>query len=430
MTLTERQLAVLKQFHIVDAHGAWINVRLVRPEDKPLGDGPKVRQDVVRRFFDLDTTNGQIWLEWTLHQAAGGDRARESSVRAMDQMKQRFMDERLHGYQHARTREIFPPIEKEAAGREWESGVKQQFEEVLMSSDQDAVEKLGVWGFFRDWPGNQGIYQKVYEVFKAWLELQPRLAEMNQELERDGKPLLATKPADVSDLENMESLCKKVVRYFASKVARDDVRLATWKGNSYIYSDDSIIVTCPLTYAASVRYGCDAWSFSNRDSFERLLLDENNFADNWGGPTQKGVYWAFIHFKCPMPRWVARRNNQFQVHELTNLAVELRSSGEAAPYTFIDEEGQSKVEAQVREMITHELTRPDDPADGEMPVKRGPNVFTTRQEVESVLYSLNCAMKAVAEWSQTFDTNRVKVKPLDYPKETKPTAEPPAGPPS
>lgn len=414
MNLSERQLAICKQFGIVNDKGEWIHVKLIRPEDKPLGYGPKVHPDVIRKLFDLDKTPGQVWLEWILHQAAGGDRARESSLRAMEQMKQRFMDERLHGYQHAKTREVFPPIDKSEAERRFKA-VEHRFAEVLVSADQDVVEKLGVWGFFRDWPGNQGIYQKVHEVFTVWSELQPKLEQMNREMERESKQPLPSSPKEIADVEAMEGLCKKIVRYYASKEARDDIRLASWRGNDWIYNDDLVIAICPLTYAASARYGCDGWSFSNRDAFERLLLDENNFNDNWGAATKKGTFWVFLRFKCPMPRWVGRKNNQFQVYELTNLALEMsKGHGSLAGWTITNEEGQMMTTDSVVSMIRQEVLRGADPADQELPVKRGPNVYTTTEEADRVVNSFLAAVKTVESWLSGFDAKRIKADALDY----------------
>lgn len=418
MKYTAAQMAVLKEFSVVDAKGEWIYRKLIRPEASPLGYGPKVDPSVIDKLFSLDPT--EVWLKWILHQAMGGDRAKESSLRAMEQMKQRFLDERLHGYQHAKTREVYPPVDKSAAEDRWKS-IEDKMGEVLVSADQDTVEKLGVWGFFRDWPGNQGIYQKVYEVFKAWRELQPQLLQMNKELERESKPALPTTPKDIADIEAMENLCKKVVRYFASKVARDDIRLASWRGNDWIYNDDVILALCPLTYAASVRYGCDAWPFSNRDSFERLLLDDNAFSDNWGTPTQKGMFWVFLRFKVPMPRWVSRKQNQFFVYELTHLAVELRKPFKE--FTFIDEEGQARSLGDVIDTVRHEVTRSDDPTDAEMPVKRGPNVYTSMDEAEKIIAHLAKALEVVREWVATFDTSRIKATPLDYKTKGKPSLE-------
>lgn len=424
MTLTERQRTVLQQFNIVNAKGDLVYLKLIRPEDKPLGYGPKVHPDVLKKLIALDTTEGQIWLEWIFHQAAGGDRARESSLRAMEQMKQRFLDERLHGYQHAKTREVFPPVNKTEAERRW-AAVEQRFAEVLVSADQDAVEKLGVWGFFREWPGNQGIYQKVSEVFTVWMDLQPNLALMNQERARNSEAIMASKPSEITDIEQMESLCKKIVRYFASLEARKDVRLASYNGNDWIYNDDTLIVLCPLTYATSVRYGCDGWSFANRDAFERLLMDENNFNDNWGSATKKGAFYAFVRFKCPVPRWVGRKNNQFQVYELTNLAVELgKQKAGCKGWSFVDEEGQSKSYEAVKALLRQEVTRPEDAADQEMPVKRGPNVYTTAEEAERIVAAFSKAMQAVEVWANTFDVKRVKCDPMDY--QTKLSAGPPA----
>ena len=408
MTYTERHLKVLREFRVIDQRDRFIERHLLRPEEKPMGMGPVLEPKAANRLIAADDTEGQVWLEWIFNEAAGGATAKESSERALEQMKQRFMDERLHGYQHARTGEIFPKMSKEEAERRW-LDTEPKFREVLFNADQDSVEKLGVWGFYRHWPGKDGIYEQVAATVQKWQALRPKVEQMNDDIVVDGKERVALGPDGIANLEALTALVKKVERYFASKAARIDIRLAQWKGNDYVYNDDFIMALVPLTYASAVRYGHDGWQWANRDTFERVLLDDQSFADAWKSGTQRGSFYVYLRFKCPVPRWVARKSDKFFVHELTNLALELSKNvtskdfDEMGKLVFWDEEGRNTMRFQdICKMIRQEVNRPMD-EEKDMPIKRGQNVYKTAEEAEQVIEHLTSALQEVLRWAVHFN---------------------------
>lgn len=419
MAYTERQLKVLREFCILDDDNQLVCRRLCRPEDKPLGMGPKLEASAVQRLIDVDATEGQVWLEWIFNQAAGGSAAKESSERALEQMKQRFMDERLHGYQHARTREIYPKLPKEDAERRYVEA-EPKFREVLFYTDQDLVDKFGVSGFYRHWPGKDSVYANIEKTVKTWLALQPKLAQMNDELAAEDKERLPVGPSGIDSVDALVALVTKVERYFMSKAARMDVRLAKCNGNDYIYNDDYIIALSPLTYAAAVRYGCDSWLWANRETFERVLLDESqNFADAWKADVQRGLFYVYLRFKCPVPRWVARKNNRFHVYELTNLALQLNRASTSLindyeKLCFFNEEGHATMHfSDICQLIRQEPYRKP-VEDNEMPIICGPNVYTSVDECETVILHLRYALDAVATWAKSFNPDVVVADALAF----------------
>jgi hypothetical protein len=62
----------------------------------------------------------------------------------------------------------------------------------------------------------------------------------------------------------------------------------------------------------------------------------------------------------------------------------------------------------VKNMIMAEPERGVDPQDEEMPIKRGPNVYKSKQEAEKVIQHLDMALAEIVEWAATFDTKTIK----------------------
>jgi hypothetical protein len=140
---------------------------------------------------------------------------------------------------------------------------------------------------------------------------------------------------------------------------------------------------------------------------------------------------VFFYWKVPMPSWISRKDNEFHRHELVNLALEIPRT--AAVFTrplgsplvfskagivFHDEENAANMSyEQVQKMILDEPTRPMDPQDEEMPVKRGPNAYLTDDEAKERAAAFERAFGTVSTWAQRFDLSRVKVDTLGEDKD-------------
>lgn len=407
MPYQEPVLSVLKEFRLVDANGEPTMVNLRRPKGKPLGLGPMMDPGAMQRLIDADRTPDKHWLRWIFFQAGGGQRAKEQSEKALDRVKKRFIEERINGFQHPRTKEEFPPVSQEEAERRWEA-VKDEFVAVTDCADQDAVEHLSVFGFFRHWPGQGEIYEKTVNTITEFQDIFPKLLKMNSELAMESRPELPTEPDQIPTLEAMQQITAKVDRYFASKKARTDIREDT------IYSDDYIVAVAPLTYAAAVKYGHDEWAWANRAKFDEVLSGETSaYNDQWKSNTAHGKIYVYLMFKYPVPAWMSRKGGEFKLRRLTNLAMELSSNdlNLINPDSIViwDEENRNTMRlADVKEMILNEPDRAPDPEDEGFVITRGANVYKDRQEAETVVWHLEKAVKAVLEWAKTFDPKRIK----------------------
>ena len=400
----------LRKFRLTDEDG-----RLVQCVLKQEGAGPKLSGDVIDRFAAGDMTPEHQWFEWMLHQSAGGDKARANSNQIQAQIKARFITERVNGFTDEDTGQYRAPVPQAEAEARW-AAKEQRFTDLLTCAGQDTVAKLGAYGFYRNWPGNphDRIYEKVLEAVTHFLKLYDKVLEMNDELERDGKDPLGTTPDTIPTVEDMNKITSKVERYFASKVARDDIRVAPWKSEKWIYNDDYVTAVAPLTYAAAVKYGWDAWSFANREKFDAALEKESTYgSDRWKAAISRGLMYVYLRFNTPVPRWIARSGGKSEVLQLTQLALQINTTEMQALDTdsliVYDEEGRDTMRvADVKNMIRAEPTREDDPQDADMPIKRGPNVYTSADEAEKVIAHLDMALAEIVEWARTFDVKSIK----------------------
>jgi len=394
--------AVLREFRLIDAAGRLVEAYLERPENKPLGHGFKLNLDVIQRLSAADTTPDKRWLRWIFFQAGGGQRAKDASTKALDQTRDRFIAERVNGYEDAVTKTVFEPVSKTEAESRW-NALESRWSDQLTSADQDVVEHLHVFGYYRAWPGKDKLYSRVADAVTKILSLSKEIKLMNLECAETSGKSIASEPSDFATIDDLEGAVKAVERYFASKGARDDIKV------DFIYEDDNVRVICPLTYAASVRYGFDNWPFSNRTIFEEVLESDNSFRDAWKSTTSRSVL-VFWYWKVPMPSWISRKNNEFCRYELVNLAMEMpRTPSVGSEPQFHDEELATNLSCnQLKAMILDEPVRLPDPQDEELPVKRGPNAYSSQYEADVRIQSLGRAFAAINCWFNTFDLKRIK----------------------
>ena len=425
-----QEMAILKKYRIVLSAGDTVkrggNVRVLaadelrtcalkQPVGRPLGEGPLLNPDAIDKLLSADTTPDKKWLDWIFFQAGGGEKSQQMREAALQQIKDRFIDERVNGFQHPDTHEYVPQVSRQDAETRW-ADAEAKFKDILKVCDQDSVTKLNTFGFFRQWPGNNRIYENVVAALTRYLKFYKKVLQMNKEVAREGGAPSATEPEEIKTWEEMNKISNRVERYFASKIARDDIRLSghpTRKDN-LIYDDDYVTVLVPLTWAAAVRYGYPGWAWANRETFDDVLSnDGNDFRNEWKKSTSRGGVYVYITFNSPVPIWVSRAGNTFRQYELTNLALELNNDalkklGNVYALRVWDEENRNSLTiGDVKQMIRAEPTRKD-PQDEEIPVTRGRNVYSTAEEAEEVVRHLDAALAAVVEWAKSFDAATIK----------------------
>lgn len=407
--MTDKEIEILKKWKILKPDGTERTVRLTRPlraGDQPQGVGPLIAPDALSRLLNADTTPDKHWLDWIFFQAGGGETAKRISSEALQRIKESFIDELTHGYTDRETGQHHGPVPHAEAVERWDR-VKSRFSDLLTVGDQDKVRHLRVFGYFREWPGNANIYAHVVEAITNYLKIYPKLLQMNKELAREGGEPLPTKPEDIPTWENMLAVASHVERYFASKKARTDIREET------IYDDDVIRALAPLTYAAAVKYGYEGWPWADPKAFNDLLTASGKF-DEWQEYTT-GKIIVYLTFKVPVPAWIARKGGEWQMKDLTDLAIYRPQKDFAAPFDswlVFDQENNLRLKiADVKKMILDEPTRTDSEEE-DSPFKRGANVYKDAAEAQHVVASLDRALRAVQTWAEKFDVKKIKTNTL------------------
>jgi hypothetical protein len=415
--------AIFKKYRIISEQDREIGGKSVRTmeyttaylqrardtEGRILGKGHLMNLDVVEKLVKTDTSPRYQWLDWMLFQVGGGQEALRRSEQAGDQVHQRFIEERVRGYRDMSGR-WHEPISQEQAEQKWQL-THSRFNTVLNVSDQDIVEKLRVFGFYRHWPGGPNkLYENCIKAVSSFLALLPKTCEMNDFMAKQGMrdKLIKIDSKDYATVEMLQSAVSKIERFFAALAARKDIQVEK------IYEDDFLSVICPLTYAAAVRYGWDGWQFSNRNAFENNLEKSNSsWQDSWRDMTgTQGKFVVYIQFHLPMPSWVSYEKDKFTRYTLQNLAIPIEKKSvkklDLSNSVVFDEENRPNQGLEsVRSQIVHEPTRDDDPANEEYPVLRGPRVFQTKESAQQVVDHLNTAISRIEEWAASFDCKRV-----------------------
>lgn len=374
-----------------------------------LGKGPIMSEDALSRIIDADITPNKEWLDWMLFQAGGGKEARRKSEQAIEQLKERFIDERVRGFRDGKGTYHDPVSEQDARAR-WQQA-EARFREVLMVGDQDMEEKLHVFGYHRNWPGAHRLYERVSTAVNKFLKLRKKAIAMNKFYEKEGqdeKQINLDQKA-YETIESVEAANKKIERFYASREARQDVRYDT------VYDDDYLRIIVPITYAAAVEFGNNNWQWANKKNFEDRL--EGSSANSWNDPWtrmtgQDKKVPVYIMFKVPMPSWVAYKDSRFNRYSFNSLALMLdhdklkNLNPETVP--LYDEENKQHVNlANMRQAVADEATRVYNPEEEEFPVHRGAPVYKDLAEADAVLQHLDAGLDALKDWAKKFDTKRV-----------------------
>jgi hypothetical protein len=395
------------------------NLRAARDaEGRILGDGYMLNLDVVRRFIEADTLGGDYeWLDWMLFHCGGGVEGQRRSTQSLEQTMDRFIDERVRGYRDT-SGKYHPAVPKAEAEAKWALS-RNKFRDVLMIGDQDTVEKLHVFGFHRNWPGHNKAYENATKAVKTFLELLPKTKEMNSFMARNGSPakIVKIKPKDYATVEALDEAIKKIERFYASKAAREDIRIEK------IYEDDYLEIACPITYAAAVRYGWDGWPFANSETFETNLDGTGNkWSDAWRKTLKDDdSVIVYIRFHVAVPSWVSYDKAKFTRFTMENIALLIKKKQlrVANPWSVpvMDEENRPGMTLQhMCEFIRSEPKRVYDPAIEEYPVHVGPPVYQSEAEANNVVNHLIKGVEVLQDWAKKFDPKALVV---DYMPETR-----------
>ena len=474
LALDAAAIKVLQKYKLVDASGrqTFTNLKVNKNGDLPakaqrdhvsIGSVPRMEADAIMHFVAADKTPNRIWLDWMLHQAAGGD---EGKARTNDQF-QALRGIKLRQWttgKYTVAGKERPPLSMNQAEEFWKQKESTYWRIFEIGDDDVIANWQDPYGFSRQWPGvfpsksrsKNGSYAKIV---KAVTEFQEVLPDMRSYNSQNPKRAVSTNPDDYSSVKELTEALASIKHFFASQESYDDV--------DYDLIEDSDVLTAlaPLTYRAAVEYGWDDWAWANREKFEQSMRTVGGNQNEWSEVTRQAVP-VFIVLKTPAPGWIRKRTDTQpgKFVSLVNMALHIPISSlktfNPGQLQVWDEENQAKRNwTRVVQMVldaTPEKIQapapapagnapapdedeqrrhaPDDApefdedrpqADAEVEdemnfvkVGSGETPYQNAEEAEHVARSLTAVMQKIQAWAKSFDPARLHSDYLTKRKKT------------
>jgi hypothetical protein len=418
---------------------------------KKLGHGRIMSDDCLQRFVLADPSKDNKYLDWMVFMAGGGQEAMDKSIQLWkgespdDPNSLRnlcykdFMAEQVQGYTDDKG-VSHKPVSKAEAEENWQKAEPRCYFEFLMG-DQDIAVEDG-YGFFREWPGKDGLYDRIVNVVQLWHNAQPKLLNQNKAIAR--AEALRSAPNNSWSADDAQFMAK-----WADNPSRELVELdlyAKWKPKEYsqkdatyntlqavlnklsdirrlqilkddrhelIYEDAVVKVLCPLTVGSSLKYGSSKWCISNRSEFDRSI-DGNNYGTghNWKNYTSKGPL-VFLLFKVPMPIWCSKMAIHIPSSDLCQLERQIKKlawfdvqNAPSTHYTY------STMVERVREEHVAAYSITGLSADEKALALAGracERAWRNQHDALRVEEALDKAVAHVVAWGLKFDTKKVVV---------------------
>lgn len=421
---------------------------------KKLGHGKLMSDECLARFIKADPSGDCKYLDWMIFMAGGGQDVMDKALRLWNGEKpddpnslrnlcrKDFIAEQVNGHNDDNG-VYYPPVSIEQAERTWAEKEQRHMFEFIMG-DQDIAAEDG-YGFFREWPGKDGVYERVVNVVQMWHNAQPKLLAKNKIFDRAER--LRTTPHSLWSKEDSEFMAKHTDNPVKERVVLD--LYAKWKPNEYsqkdavyntlasvldkltdfrraqllkddrhevIYDDEHLRVICPLTIGASIKFGSSKWCVSNRSEFDRSI-DGNVYGTghNWKSYTQRGPL-VYLLFKVPMPVWCSKLAIHIPEGDLPLLSTRIYA---LAWYDVLNAPNTSYKHSDFVERLRAEHEATDAPMLPMTPDERalaygnrpfGP-AWTHPITGKLIETSIAKAIGKIIEWGKTF--NRKKVV-IDY----------------
>lgn len=412
MPYTPEEVAVLTKYKIMLPEGGLQMVNLRLPLGQPLGRGPLMDQSVIDRLLAADPTPERRWLDWIFFQAGGGEEAKGRTQQRFHEIRDKFIARYTDGFTEGdndpQPGRHHPGVEPEEAQALWLQN-EDRFKKYLAVSDQDVVERLKTFGYFRFWPGFEKRYETVENAMAVYMKFYKKLVALNR---AGGNEPIPDNPDDIPNPQAMIHAATRVERTYALKKAPTDIRYEK------IYEDPNITALAPFTYAAAVYYGHDKWPWANKKAFDKVIggggdPKQWDFQDYWQAIAAKKAV-VYLTFKVPVPAWKSRTNEDYDLNDLALTLTNLEADDDPNSWTVYDQENRTSLTiGDVKTMILNEPNRvsPED----EPPLAHVEKVYTTPQEAAAVEQSFSNAVMAVQNWLHDFDMKRIKsnVQTLD-----------------
>jgi hypothetical protein len=291
------ELAKLRKYRLANEDGTLRETE-VPGLSPPVG--PVMSEEVIDKFLELDPSKRRNVFDWMLFASGGGQPAMEVSERAIDQAKKYVVGRRMKGF--GREDEKIEPMTAEQAEADWAQD-EPAYRDAYVYADEDLARdpQYPIFGYFRKWPGRNGVYKKVYDAVKGFQEIVG-----NKELLRHYNQLFPSAPFQtVLTQYNTADDLLRVVSQFRRKIAQrraeKDIRYVDPEGtvgpDKVIYQDDAVKVLAPATAAAAMGSGAPNWCISNKTRWQ-TYFDSGSQSDLfWGSYCERGPFVFFLFKK-------------------------------------------------------------------------------------------------------------------------------------
>jgi hypothetical protein len=327
----------------------------------------KISLRAAQRLMALDPTPNHIWTDWIFFEAGGGEEARKRAPAIAAALERGLMD----GYLKKAVKDRglpsdsrrWPPGAAEEINREVEAKLEPRRADALRlasNAEEDMIARLTThakgspFGYSYDFPGHVaavGRYDMVEKTTTAFFSVYRKAVEMNEVISdkyrhldpgEDAVEPVPLTPDDIRDVGVMQDVVRRVKHFWQARSARSDVRVGRWKEKTTVYDDDNVTLIVPLTYAAAVRYGVDAWPWANKDTFMSDVKQARSTA--WQRATDGGMV-GYMTIHTPLGSFMhgrgtglrrARYNFVALVVKYDTLRVHLESGQEISYEEFIE----------------------------------------------------------------------------------------------
>ena len=384
--------------------------------DGSVGYGSKMELATAKRLMAIDITPDHAWTDWVFFQAGGGFTAKNKKDACIMTVRAALFAKRTP--------------------RMWER-YRAEVEAMAECADEDALPAMEwCFGYFRTWENSTrprergdttrlGIYDRVERAAKAFLPLLDKAVEMNRliaaksaaaadgtEPDAEGVAGYVPVPVTPQGIRSIEAMAEAAVRvrhFFAALMAADDLRVAEVPveqaegsaapalSRQTLYDDDYLTMIVPLTYAAAVRFGSDAWPWCATEGFEQATRNPN--APNpWRTLVDSGSGVAYVTIHVPWASAVHYAQSAKR-HRYNDLAIVVDRMGGAKVY---DETGKTYPFTMFKSMMQGGGVQPEAEPDvlrwhPIRPPTRLQNT-TPNTQVTEVLGRLENAIDQFKEW--------------------------------
>src|SRR5271157_94974 len=311
-------LVLLRKYHLAEPDGSLRICYFGRDASKnDLGrPGPIINPAALDRLIALDTSNGKRLLDWILYASGGGEPHVKESERAVDLAKAWVIQNRMAG--KGREETDIKPMSRQEAEADWKANEWPRYEHEYYFADEDLAKDLQypVFGWFREWPGRNRVYERIeraVQAFNMLLKDRKLVASWNKTSPKEKLMTdmgLAFWEGDQPRYKDVDALAEFVsnIRTTLARHRAEQNLVTVGKNpeggyrtgqNEVVYDDENFSVVIPLNAGAALKKGYNDWCISNRSRWEDYFKSKQKDRLFWAGSYYDTGPFAFFSIKKP-----------------------------------------------------------------------------------------------------------------------------------